>query len=88
MKIKTESELEELWSRPDEETASAMAAMDGDLLILGAGGEMGPSLARLARRAIVRAGIKKQVFAVADLRMTNCPPNSLRRGSKPSPAIC
>ena len=69
MKIKTESELEELLSRPDEETASAMAAMDGDLLILGAGGKMGPCLARLARRAIVRAGIKKQVFAVA--RFTN-----------------
>ena len=67
--IKTESELEELLSRPDEETASAMAAMDGDLLILGAGGKMGPSLARLARRSIVQAGIKKQVFAVA--RFTN-----------------
>jgi hypothetical protein len=69
VQIKTESELEELLSRPDEETASAMAAMDGDLLILGAGGKMGPSLARLARRAIVHAGIKKQVFAVA--RFTN-----------------
>jgi hypothetical protein len=52
VKIKAESELEELLSRPDEKTASAMAAMDGDLLILGAGGKMGPSLARLARRAI------------------------------------
>lgn len=69
VKIKAESELEELLSRPDEKTASAMAAMDGDLLILGAGGKMGPSLARLARRAIVHAGIKKQVFAVA--RFTN-----------------
>src|SRR5580698_10243657 len=52
VKIKTESELEELLSRPDEATASAMAALDGDLLILGAGGKMGPNLARLARRAI------------------------------------
>jgi nucleoside-diphosphate-sugar epimerase len=69
VKIKAESELEELLSRPDEKTASAMAAMDGDLLILGAGGKMGPSLARLARRAIVHAGIKKKVFAVA--RFTN-----------------
>ena len=69
VKIKAESELEELLSRPDDKTASAMAAMDGDLLILGAGGKMGPSLARLARRAIVHAGIKKQVFAVA--RFTN-----------------
>jgi NAD dependent epimerase/dehydratase family len=67
--IKTESELEELLSRPDDVTASAMAALDGDLLILGAGGKMGPSLARLARRAIDQAGAKKRVIAVA--RFTN-----------------
>lgn len=69
MKITTESELEELLSRPDDETASAMAALDGDILILGAGGKMGPSLARLARRAIERAGANKRVIAVA--RFTN-----------------
>jgi len=69
VEIKTESELEELLSRPDEATASAMAALDGDLLILGAGGKMGPSLARLARRAAERAGVKKRVIAVA--RFTN-----------------
>ena len=69
VKIKTELELEELLSRPDDETASAMAALDGDLLILGAGGKMGPSLSRLARRAIDRAGVKKRVIAVA--RFTN-----------------
>lgn len=69
MKIKTEAELEELLSRPDQETATAMAALDGDLLILGAGGKMGPSLARLARRAIGQAGVKKRVIAVA--RFTN-----------------
>ena len=69
MKIKTESELEEFLSRPDEATAWAMAALDGDLLILGAGGKMGPTLARLARRAIDQAGIKKRVIAVA--RFTN-----------------
>jgi hypothetical protein len=69
VKIKTESELEELLSRPDDETASIMAALDGDLLILGAGGKMGPSLVRLAQRAIDRAGVKKRVIAVA--RFTN-----------------
>jgi hypothetical protein len=69
VKIKTESELEELLSRPDEETAAAMATLDGDLLILGVGGKMGPSLARLARRAIDQAGVKKRVIAVA--RFTN-----------------
>jgi len=69
VKIKTESELEELLSRPDEETSAAMAALDGDLLILGVGGKMGPSLARLAQRAIDQAGVKKRVIAVA--RFTN-----------------
>jgi hypothetical protein len=67
--IKTETELEELLSRPDDGTAAAMAAMDGDLLILGVGGKMGPSLARLARRAAEMAGIRKRVIAVA--RFTN-----------------
>src|SRR5256885_5226473 len=69
VELKTESELEELLSRPDEATTSAVAALDGDLLILGAGGKMGPSLARLARRAADEAGVKKRVIAVA--RFTN-----------------
>lgn len=69
VKIKTESELEELLSRPDEETAAALATLDGDLLILGVGGKMGPSLARLARRTINQASVKKRVIAVA--RFTN-----------------
>ena len=65
MPIRTEAELEELLSRPDEKTSEAMAALEGDLLILGAGGKMGPSLARLARRA----GVRKRIIAVA--RFTN-----------------
>ena len=46
-----------------------MAALEGDLLVLGAGGKMGPSLCRLARRAADQAGVKKKVIAVA--RFTN-----------------
>jgi nucleoside-diphosphate-sugar epimerase len=65
MQIKTEQELEELLSRPDEETVRAMAALEGDLIILGVGGKMGPSLARLACRACNQAGLKKRVIAVA-----------------------
>src|SRR5690348_8736481 len=41
------------------------AELEGDILILGAGGKMGPSLARLAHRAVAAAGIKKRVIAVA-----------------------
>ena len=45
MKIDTVAELEEQLSRPDDADASAMASLGGDLLILGVGGKMGPSLA-------------------------------------------
>ena len=47
--IKTETELEERLSRPSDADAAAMAALEGDIMILGAGGKMGPSLARLRR---------------------------------------
>src|SRR2546423_2983197 len=65
MKINNEAELEERLSRPIDADAKALAAMDGDLLILGAGGKMGPSLAKLARRAADRAGVKRRIIAVA-----------------------
>jgi len=71
MHVKTEQELEELLSRPDDDTVEAMRQLDGDLLILGAGGKMGPSLARLARRACDKAGTNKRVIAVARFSNSN-----------------
>jgi nucleoside-diphosphate-sugar epimerase len=38
--------------------------MKGDLLVLGVGGKMGPSLARMARRASV-AGVRRRIIGVA-----------------------
>src|ERR1700736_5994015 len=64
-KIKTEQELEERLSRPSDADVTALAALEGDLIILGAGGKMGPSLARLARRAADQTAVKKRIFAVA-----------------------
>jgi len=45
------AELEELLSRPTPDLEGALARLDGPLAVLGAGGKMGPSLARMARRA-------------------------------------
>lgn len=50
----TEAELEEYLSRPTEADVAQAATLGGDLLILGAGGKMGPSLARLAKRSGAR----------------------------------
>src|SRR3954464_6378071 len=63
--ITSVQELEEHLSRPTAEDVSAIKALDGDLLILGAGGKMGPSLAALARRAAGLAGSRKRVIVVS-----------------------
>lgn len=63
--IKTVQELEERLSRPTAADVTAMAELKGDLLILGAGGKMGPSLATLARRAVNQAKTQKKIIAVS-----------------------
>lgn len=60
-----EAALEELLSRPTPPVVDAIAALQGDVMLLGAGGKMGPSLARLARRASDQAGAPRRVIAVA-----------------------
>lgn len=57
--------LEELLSRPSREVVEAMRRLNGDLLVLGVGGKMGPTLARLARRACDDAGVHKRVIGVS-----------------------
>jgi len=47
----TENELDDLLSTPRAETTAALESCPGDVIILGAGGKMGPTLARMAARA-------------------------------------
>ena len=51
--------------KPSEALIDDVAKLDGDIIILGAGGKMGPDLARLAKQAVDIAGLKKEVIAVA-----------------------
>lgn len=46
-----ESELDDLLSSPRAETRAALTECPGDVIVLGAGGKMGPTLARMVRRA-------------------------------------
>ena len=57
--------LDDLLSRPSDGLVSEISRIDGDIMILGAGGKVGPALAVMAKKAIVEAGIKKNVIAVS-----------------------
>ena len=61
----TEQELDEALSRPADDDVAAMASLQGDLMIVGVGGKMGPSLAALAKRACDEAGTPRKVIGVA-----------------------
>ena len=63
--IRDTEELDELLSEPTEDVKRALAALDGDILILGVGGKMGPTLARMARRASDAAGVSRRVIGVS-----------------------
>ena len=61
----TEEQLEELLSRPTAAVEEALATLDGDLVLLGGGGKVGPTLARMARRALDARGATNKVISVS-----------------------
>jgi nucleoside-diphosphate-sugar epimerase len=63
--FRSESELDDALSQPTERVVETLARLDGDIILLGAAGKMGPSLARMARRASDLAGVKRRVIAVS-----------------------
>lgn len=64
-KIENVTQLEDILSRPSQAVVSALHDMDGDLLILGAGGKMGPTLAMMAKSALDQASNRRDVIAVS-----------------------
>src|SRR3954463_611766 len=44
-------QLEEVMSRPSQALTEALRHAPGDIMVLGVGGKMGPTLARMAKRA-------------------------------------
>jgi nucleoside-diphosphate-sugar epimerase len=64
-RIETEQQLEELLTRPGPQLCDFIRNVSSPLLVLGAGGKMGPTLAVLARRAAVTAGHELDVIAVS-----------------------
>ena len=63
--IDSEPQLEDLLSEPTPETIETLGRIPGDVIVLGVAGKMGPSLARMARRASDAAGVRRRVIGVA-----------------------
>jgi len=63
--IQTVDDLEDELSTPGEDLTRDLANLEGPLIILGAGGKMGPTLARMAKRALVSSGGAADVIAVS-----------------------
>jgi dTDP-4-dehydrorhamnose reductase len=63
--IETEAQLEDALSAPNAADIEFMSRLAGDIVILGAGGKMGPSLAARIKRATDAVGVGRRVIAVS-----------------------
>ena len=60
----TEEKLNTLLTVPSDALTEDIAKIQGDIMVLGAGGKMGPTLCILAKNAAKKAGIDKRILAV------------------------
>ena len=58
-------ELEAILSEPSAAAVEALVRAAGDIVILGVAGKMGPTLARMALRAMDEAGVRSRVIGVS-----------------------
>lgn len=64
--LSTDAELDDALSRPSDALIEELSGLSGDIVVLGAGGKMGPTLSRMARRALDAGGATdRRVIAVS-----------------------
>lgn len=61
----TDQILKELLTTPSQALIEDIKKINGDIMVLGAGGKMGPDICTLIANAIKSAGIDKKVYAVS-----------------------
>ncbi|HET6249123.1 MAG TPA: NAD(P)-dependent oxidoreductase [Tepidisphaeraceae bacterium] len=81
--IRDVDHLEELLSEPSPAAIDAVANVDGDFIVLGVGGKMGPTLARMLRRAVDAAGINRRVIGVSRFSTPELPEQLRQHGVEP-----
>ena len=70
-KIANQEQLDELQSRPSQRLIEMMQTLDGDVMVIGATGKIGPHVVRMACRAVQASGVSRRVYAVARSEMTD-----------------
>ncbi|GAB2678474.1 NAD(P)-dependent oxidoreductase [Saccharopolyspora gloriosae] len=78
--------LEDSLTKPTPDVVEAVARLDGDIAVLGVGGKVGPSVAVMAARAVVEAGVDKTVFGVARFSDPAARATLEKYGVRPVPA--
>ena len=63
--IADDDQLDDLLSAPTPDAIDTMRALQGDVVVLGVAGKMGPTLARMVRRASEAAGTSRRVIGVS-----------------------
>lgn len=63
--IVNEKQLEEFISRPTAEVVDLFKSLEGDIIFLGIAGKIGPSIARMAKRACKEAGVSRRIIGVS-----------------------
>ncbi len=88
----SEEKLNEMLTTPSEGLIEDMKRIEGDILVLGAGGKMGPTLCVLAKNAARAAGMEKRVIAVSrfseDMKRIEGDILVLGAGGKMGPTLC
>src|SRR5262245_21177530 len=82
-RIESTDRLDELLSEPMPGVVETLSKLDGDILILGVGGKMGPTLARMAVRASQQAGVRRRVIGVARFSNRELPAWLQKHGVEP-----
>lgn len=82
------SELDARLSEPRDQTVAALAECPGDLVVLGAGGKMGPTLARMALAAVRRADGASPRRVIAVSRFSSTPAREALRAAGVETIAC
>ena len=76
-----EAALEDLMITPADTLRASLARVDGDIIVLGVGGKMGPTLAGLAKRAAPISASSASPASPTRAFGTSSPPGGWRRSN-------